>query len=31
MDSDKLRAFVSARCDAGEGLLVARRELRDAF
>ncbi|GAQ92648.1 hypothetical protein KFL_010830045 [Klebsormidium nitens] len=31
MDSDKLRAFVSARCDAGKGLLVARRELRDAF
>jgi hypothetical protein len=31
MDPDKLRAFVSARCDASEGLLVARRELRDAF
>lgn len=29
--SERLRSFISARCDVGEAQLVGRRELRDAF
>jgi hypothetical protein len=31
MDPNKLRKFISARCVTGEGLVVSRREFRDAF
>jgi hypothetical protein len=31
MDQNKLREFISMRCHTGDGVLVARRELRDAF